>query len=184
MRPAVFLDRDGVLNRSLVSDGRPYAPVRLDEFELLPGVAAALLSLREAGFLNIVVTNQPDLATGKQSHRVLDAMHQRLRTEIAVDAIYVCPHTDADGCDCRKPQPGMLVMAAAELRIDLTESWMVGDRWRDIGAGQAAGCQCCFVDHKYDESRPQLPYFTVFSLSEAVDVILQRNCDKSLREPQ
>lgn len=175
MRRAVFLDRDGVLNRSMVRAGRPYAPTRLEEFEILPGAAESLLKLRTAGFVNIVVTNQPDLATGKQSRDVLEAMHERLRTELAIDAIRVCGHTDADKCTCRKPQPGMLLAAASEWKIDLAESWMIGDRWRDIAAGQAAGCRCCFIDYGYDEKCPEPPYSAVHSLHEAVIVILQGN---------
>jgi D-glycero-D-manno-heptose 1,7-bisphosphate phosphatase len=174
MRRAVFLDRDGVLNRSMVRAGRPYAPLSLEEFEILPRVAECLLKLRQAGFVNIVVTNQPDLATGKQSRDVLEAMHERLKTDLAIDAVRVCEHTDADKCICRKPQPGMLVAAAREWGINLAESWMIGDRWRDIAAGQAAGCRCCFIDYGYDEQYPGLPYSTVHSLPEAVDVILKR----------
>jgi D-glycero-D-manno-heptose 1,7-bisphosphate phosphatase len=172
---AVFLDRDGVLNRSLLRAGRPYAPVSLDEFEILPGVAESLLKLREAGYVNIVATNQPDLATGRQSRATLDAMHRELNANLALDAILVCDHVDEDQCTCRKPLPGMLVAAAANLRIDLSKSWMVGDRWRDIAAGQAAGCRCCFIDHGYDERYPDLPYYSVLSLPEAIDVILERS---------
>ena len=173
MRRAVFLDRDGVIKRSMVRAGRPYAPTRIEEFEILPGVADCLLKLRDAGFVNIVVTNQPDLATGKQSRVVLEAMHERLRTELAIDAIRICGHTDADRCACRKPLPGMILDAAGEWEIDLAQSWMVGDRWRDIAAGQAAGCRCCFIDYGYDEKCPEPPYSTVQSLDQAVVVILQ-----------
>ncbi len=175
MRRAVFLDRDGVLNRSMVRAGRPYAPTRLEEFEILPGVAECLLKLRGAGFVNIVVTNQPDLTTGKQSRDVLDAMHRRLCAELAIDAIRICEHIDADRCTCRKPLPGMILDAAQEWNVDLAESWMVGDRWRDIAAGQAAGCRCCFIDYGYDEKCPDPPYDKVHSLYQAVVVILQGN---------
>ena len=172
MRRAVFLDRDGVINRSIVRGGRPFAPVRLEELEILPGVAEALLRLRKAGFLNIVVTNQPDIATGKQSLATLEAMHLRLSTELAIDGIRVCPHVDTDNCACRKPKAGLLLAAARELGIGLTASCMVGDRWRDIDAGQIAGCNCYFVDHGYHEKRPAMPYVAVKSLPEAVSMIL------------
>src|SRR3989338_10814130 len=109
MRRAVFLDRDGVINRSLVRDGKPYAPTQASEFELLPGVAAALIRLRRAGFLNIVVTNQPDVANGKQRREDIDALHARLQVELAIDAFKTCCHVDADGCACRKPKPGLLL---------------------------------------------------------------------------
>jgi len=142
------------------------------EFEVLPGVAQALLKLSQAGFVNLVVTNQPDLSTGRQSPDVLDEMHARLRRELAIDGIKVCPHVDDDACACRKPKPGMLLDAAAEWNIDLASSWMVGDRWRDIAAGQAAGSRCCFIEYGYEEKRPEPPYIQVGSLSEAVDIIL------------
>jgi D-glycero-D-manno-heptose 1,7-bisphosphate phosphatase len=172
LRRAVFLDRDGVINRSLVRGGKPFAPVRPEELEILPGVAEALLKLRHAGFINIVVTNQPDIATGKQRPEALDAMHSRLMTELALDGIKVCTHVDADNCVCRKPRPGLLLDAARELDIDLAASYMVGDRWRDMEAGQRAGCKCFFVDYGYDEKQPEKPYVAVKSLSDAVDLIL------------
>jgi len=171
-RRAVFLDRDGVINRSLVRKRKPFAPVTLEEFEIFPGVAEALLSLRRAGFLNIVVTNQPDIATGKQSPETLDAMHSVLMNQLAIDKIAVCMHVDADECVCRKPKPGLLLDAARELNIDLAESWMIGDRWRDVAAGQKAGCKCCFIDYNYDEKRPEKPYVAVKSLTEAVALIM------------
>lgn len=175
MRRAVFLDRDGVITRSNTRDGRPYAPTSLDDFEILPDAPEALRKLREAGYLNLVVTNQPDITTGKQSPDVLAAMHDRLLAELAIDAIRVCVHVDVDGCDCRKPKPGMLVDLAGEWKVDLAGSWMVGDRWRDIEAGQAAGCRCCFIDCGYEEKRPAPPFQAVRSLAQAAEVILKTN---------
>lgn len=177
MQRAVFLDRDGVINRSLVRDGKPYAPVNAAEFELLPGVADALRRLRKAGFLNIVVTNQPDIATGKQRQEDLDVLHARLLTELDIDVIRVCSHVNHDGCACRKPAPGLLLDAARDFGIDLGASYMVGDRWRDVAAGQRAGCRVCFfIDYGYDEKRPEPPYTVVKSLENSVQYIL---ADKS-----
>lgn len=175
MRKAVFLDRDGVINRSLVRGGRPFAPVNPDELEILPGVPQALQALRTAGFLNVVVTNQPDIATGKQQPGVLESMHARLLAELALDSIRVCPHVDADGCACRKPLPGLLLEASRDLQIDMGASYLVGDRWRDIAAGQSAGCACYFIDYAYDEKRPEKPYVEVKSLVDFVDRILSRH---------
>ncbi|MEO8007491.1 MAG: HAD family hydrolase [Betaproteobacteria bacterium] len=172
MRRAVFLDRDGVINRSIVRDGKPFPPGSVAELEILAGVRDALVSLRSTGFLNIVVTNQPDMATGKQKIEIIEAMHRRLRLELALDDIKVCYHTDADQCDCRKPNPGMLLEAAKDHGIDLRQSYLVGDRWRDVAAGQAAGCGCFFVDYEYNEQRPVQPYVAVKSLSEAAGLIL------------
>lgn len=184
MRSAVFLDRDGVLNRAFVRDGKPYPPARLDEFELLPGVGRAVRALRAACFDLIVVTNQPDVGSGTQSREVVEAMHRHLLDEGLCDDIRVCYHTDADGCDCRKPRPGMLLSAAKERGIDLASSWMVGDRWRDVGAGRAAGCRTCFIDHGYAETlehgaRGGVPDAAVTSLVEAASRILQGANDLS-----
>jgi D-glycero-D-manno-heptose 1,7-bisphosphate phosphatase len=173
MRRAVFLDRDGVINRAVVRDGKPYPPDSLAALEILPGVAEALERLRAAGFLNVVVTNQPDVATGKQRREVVDAMHALLRERLALDAVKACFHSGAEGCACRKPRPGMLLEAARELGIELAASYMIGDRWRDVGAGQAAGCRTCyFVDLQYAEKRPEKPYVAVKSLPEAAGLIV------------
>lgn len=171
MRKAVFLDRDGVINRSEVRGGKPYAPTRVEDFELLPGAAEAMQALRADGWLVIVATNQPDISTGKQSQATLDAMHQPLYDAGLVDGIKVCPHVDADHCACRKPRPGLLLDAAREWGIDLAASIMVGDRWRDIEAGQAAGCRTIFVDHGYTEKQPEHPDAVVASLAEAQKLI-------------
>ncbi len=172
VKRAVFLDRDGVINRAVVRGGRPYPPDSLADLEILPGVPEALERLRAAGFVNVVVTNQPDVATGRQRRETVEAIHGYLVSVLAVDAVKVCYHIDADGCACRKPRPGMLLEAAQELGIDLAASFMVGDRWRDVGAGQAAGCQCYFIDCGYGENRPAPPYVAVKSLVEAAGLIL------------
>lgn len=173
MDRAVFLDRDGVLNRSATHDGRPCAPASLDQFELLPGVIKAVAQLRQAGFRLIVVTNQPDVATGKLSREVLEQMHQKLREWLPLDEIKSCCHTDQDHCACRKPKPGMLLEAAGRWSIDLSRSFMVGDRWRDVSAGKAAGCQTIFIDYGYAETLVDPPDFTASSLWEAAQIILQ-----------
>ena len=173
MRRAVFVDRDGVINRAIVRDGKPYPPPSVDEFELLPGVEGTLRGLRQAGFLIIVATNQPDVRTGAQSQAAVDAMHASLRAANLVDDIKVCFHTDADACHCRKPKPGMLLDAARAWNIDLPRSYMVGDRWRDVAAGKAAGCYTFFVDYAYSEQRPDHPDAVVASLEEAGKMILK-----------
>jgi D-glycero-D-manno-heptose 1,7-bisphosphate phosphatase len=173
-RRAVFLDRDGVINRAYVRDGKPYPPDTLAQLEILPGVPAALEQLRSAGFLSVVVTNQPDVATGKQRREVVEAMHAHLLKKLQIDAIRTCYHTDADDCSCRKPKPGMLLDAAAEFGIDLGKSFMVGDRWRDVAAGQLAGCAgLFFLDYGYSEKAPEKPYVSVKSLPEAAGIILK-----------
>jgi len=175
VKRAVFVDRDGVINRAVVHDGKPYPPATLDDFEILPGVERAASALRKAGFLIVVVTNQPDVATGVQRREIVEAMHTRLLVAGLCDDVKVCYHTDADDCDCRKPRPGMLIDAAREWHIDLEHSFMVGDRWRDIAAGKAAGCHTYFIDYQYREPRPENPDAVVASLEEAGRLILRDN---------
>lgn len=172
-RRAVFLDRDGVINRAVVREGRPYPPASVEALELLPGVAEALTRLHDAGYRLVVVTNQPDIARGTQDRAVVDAMHARIAAVLPVDEFRVCAHDDADRCDCRKPKPGLLRSAAQAAGIDLGASFMVGDRWRDIEAGRAAGCRTIFIDYDYSERRPHAPDVTVRSLAEAADWILR-----------
>jgi D-glycero-D-manno-heptose 1,7-bisphosphate phosphatase len=174
-RAAVFLDRDGVLTRALVRDGRPYAPRNLDEFEVLPDAAPALAALKGAGFLLIVVTNQPDVASGLLAPPDLEEMHRRLMAALPLDEVVVCPCREEDpACTCYKPRPGMIVESASRWRIELGRSFMVGDRWRDIEAGQAAGCRTVFLDRGYThDRRPQAPDHLVYSLQEAADKILR-----------
>jgi len=174
MRRAVFLDRDGVINRAVVINGKSYPPATLIDFVYLPGVESCIKQLRAAGYLVIVVTNQPDVAKGIQNREVIDAMHAKLRRDVLCDDIKVCFHIDEDYCDCRKPKPGMLIEAAREWNINLRESFMVGDRWRDIEAGKAAGCFTYYIDYKYQEKPPDRPDNIVTSLEDAGKHILQK----------
>ena len=173
-QPAVFLDRDGVINRAFVRDGKPYSPPTPEDLDVLPGVPEALRDLRSHGYKVLVVTNQPDVGRGKQSRESLEAMHQDLRARLSLDDILVCTHTDADDCDCRKPLPGMLLEAAKKHNIDLAASYMVGDRWKDIDAGYNAGCKTILVDYGYSERSPErVPGLIVKSLREAADWIIR-----------
>lgn len=173
MKSAVFLDRDGVINKAFVRGGKSYPPDRIEDFELIAGVEEACHDLKQAGYLLIVATNQPDVATGKQTQEAVEAMHSRLRDLLPLDEIYVCFHVGKEGCACRKPKPGMLVRAAEEHDIDLTRSFMVGDRWKDIEAGVAAGCRTFFIDYGYAEKRPQNHDFDVADLLSASRKILE-----------
>jgi len=173
MRRAVFLDRDGVINRALVREGKPYPPENLAELEILPGVAQALDALREAGFLLIVVTNQPDVARGKTPRKVVEEINRHLAARLAIDEFRTCFHDSGDGCDCRKPLPGALLTAAKIHGVDLRKSYMVGDRWRDIEAGHRAGCKTIFIDYGYAERQPESINFRVRSLKTAAQLILE-----------
>jgi D-glycero-D-manno-heptose 1,7-bisphosphate phosphatase len=173
-RRAVFLDRDGVLNRAVVRDGKPFPPDSVAAVEVLPGVADALADLKAAGFLLLVVTNQPDVAKGIQLREVVEAIHEKLRAELPLDAVFVCYHQDADHCHCRKPAPGMLEEAAARYGLSLPFCFMVGDRWRDIDAGSRSGCSTILLDYGYRERPPERePDARVGSLREAADWILR-----------
>jgi D-glycero-D-manno-heptose 1,7-bisphosphate phosphatase len=174
MKRAVFLDRDGVLNRAIVRDGKPYAPASINELEILPGVETALAALRAAGFLLIVVTNQPDVARGSMTKEAVERINGALRAVLPLDEFRTCYHRSADGCACRKPKPGALLAAASAHDIHLSESYMVGDRWRDIEAGQNAGCKTIFVDYNYQERQPDAADYCVKSLREAAELILRR----------
>lgn len=169
-RRAAFLDRDGVLNRSLVRDGKPFAPHSLEEFDILPEAAGAVRRLKEAGYVVIVATNQKDVGAGLLAPELMDEMHARLRAAVAVDEIRVC--TCIDECPCYKPNPGMLLDAARDWNIDLSASVMIGDRWRDIGAGRNAGCRTVFIDRGYAEDRRFVPDLLATDLADAVEQLL------------
>jgi len=178
MEPAVFLDRDGVLNRSMIRDRRPYAPTCMEEFVLLPGVVEGTQLLKKKGFLLIVVTNQPDVGKGTIRREVVEEMHKKLQELLPVDEIKACYHVDSDQCECRKPKPGMLIDAASKWSIDLSHSFMVGDRWRDISAGKAAGCKTILIRSDYQETHVDEPEFVASSLLEASQIILQQVLNK------
>ena len=152
---AIFLDRDGTINK-YVGFLR-----KIDEFELLPGVEEAIKKINESGYLAIVVTNQPVIARGEVTLEELNEIHKKLETELGyegayIDGLYYCPHHPHKGCEgeipelkidceCRKPKPGMLLKAAEDFNIDLSQSWMIGDGENDVKAGKAAGCKTALI---------------------------------------
>ncbi len=173
MKRAVFLDRDGVINRAVVRAGKPYPPASVAEFELLPGVVEACAELKAAGFLLVVATNQPDVGRGTQRREDVEAMHAKMCAVLPLDRVEVCYEPgQGQPSEFRKPAPGMLLRAARELNIDLAQSWMVGDRWRDIDCGAAAGCRTVFIDYRYDEPLRTEPDFRAASLQVAVPMML------------
>lgn len=174
---AVFLDRDGVLNRAVMRGGKATPPDCVEELEILPGVPEALARLRAAGYHLAVVTNQPDIARGTMTWAVVNAIHDYMREHLGLDDIRVCPHDDADGCDCRKSKPGLLLRPPL---YDMASSAIVGDRWRDIEAGRAAGVGVTIlVDYGYDEEIPHEPTARVASLRDAADWLLSAARDRS-----
>jgi D-glycero-D-manno-heptose 1,7-bisphosphate phosphatase len=179
---AVFLDRDGVLNQAVVRNGKPYPPANAAELALAPDAKAVLLELKAQGFLLLVATNQPDVAKGITTRAAVEEINRKLASELPLDEVFVCFHQDKDHCDCRKPKPGMILEGARKHNVDLAESFMVGDRWRDVEAGQNAGCRTVFIDGGYEEQQPARPAEArVRSLKEAADWILQA-CRKGVAQ--
>jgi D-glycero-D-manno-heptose 1,7-bisphosphate phosphatase len=173
-KPAVFLDRDGVLNEAIVRDGRPYPPLDLSELLITVGASAALEELKREGFLLVVVTNQPDIGRAKANRADVDQINAQLAASLPLDAIEVCGHDDREQCDCRKPKPGMILRAREKLGVDLSSSFMVGDRWRDIEAGRRAGCRTILIGEGYGETFPCAPTIKLASLPEAASWIIQQ----------
>ena len=174
MSRAVFLDRDGVLNAPLIRDGLPYPPQTPEEFQIYPEAPEACALLRKAGFLLVVATNQPDVGRGAQRLEVVERMHALLAQKISVDRIEICTAADDKSPDAprRKPAPGMLLDAARALNLELARSYMIGDRWRDIDCGHAAGCTTILIERHYDEKLRQQPHHYAAGLLDAARLIL------------
>ena len=173
MKRAVFLDRDGVLNRSLLIDGVPKPPTSVEDVEILAGVVEAIQILKNHDFVPVVVTNQPDVARGDMTQSQVEGINTHIGFVTDIKYFYTCFHDDGDLCDCRKPAPGLIHRASKELGLLVKDSFLVGDRWRDIAAGQSAGCQTFFIDYSYSEKMPKTPFKTVSSLLEAVQIIVE-----------
>jgi len=173
-RPAVFLDRDGTLNAAVVREGRPYPPASAAELVLLPGVVEGCRRLAAAGYVLVVATNQPDVGRGTQSREVVEEIHARLSGLLPIARVEVSYEsgTEEPPSPLRKPAAGMLLRAARDLGLDLSRSWMVGDRWRDIDCGRNARCRTVFIDRGYHEALRARPDYTVRDFTGAVDVIL------------
>jgi D-glycero-D-manno-heptose 1,7-bisphosphate phosphatase len=149
---AVFLDRDGVLNRVVWREGKAASPRDVDELVIEPDAADALNRLKAQGFRLFAVTNQPDVRRGKMSAEALARIHARLALALPLDGISACLHDNDDGCACRKPKPGLILDLAARHDIDLAASWMVGDQDRDIASAQAAGCRSILLARAYNSA--------------------------------
>lgn len=173
MRRAVFLDRDGVINKAIVQNGIPHPPASISELEILPGVPEALRKLHDLDYLLIVITNQPDASRGAIKKENIEAINAKILSNFPIDEIKTCFHDDIDKCQCRKPLPGAIFEAANQYRINLSRSFMIGDRWRDIEAGRKSGCTTFFVDYGYEEKRIITADYSVASLLEAQKIITE-----------
>jgi D-glycero-D-manno-heptose 1,7-bisphosphate phosphatase len=169
---AIFLDRDGVLNRPIIRDGKPYPPAQVEQLEIYDGLREQLQRLKDRGFVLIVVTNQPDVARGTTPKETVEEINEAIAREIpAIDRLMVCFHDNSDGCECRKPRPGMLLSGAEEFDVDLGRSYMIGDRRGDMEAGIAAGSRTIFIDRAYKEPPPEQYDYKVSSTQEALTII-------------
>lgn len=174
MNRAVFFDRDGVLNQAIIRDGKPYAPQTISDLVINPEAYNVLSKLKERGFLLIGVTNQPDVARGQARQQDVERIHQRLRDELPLDDIRVCYHDDADNCACRKPKPGLFEQAAHDWSISLADSFMIGDRWKDIDAGKAVNCLSIWLINNYAERQPENMDYSATNLLDAAAWICAR----------
>ena len=171
MKKSVFLDRDGVINKAYIKDGLPQSPNSLNELKILPGVRESIIKLKKLNFICLMVTNQPNVSRKKIDKNSVIQMNNFLKNEIALDDIFVCYHDDSDNCNCRKPKPGLLLQAGKKWDVDFKKSFMIGDRWRDIQAGEKVGCKTIFLDYKYNEKKPKKPDFVSDSLLNAAHII-------------
>ena len=171
MRRAIFLDRDGTLNKAFIKNGLPFSPLSFSEFEILPGIKESILRFKKLNFVCLLVTNQPDVSRGKIKKNVVIQMNRLLKSEVKLDDIFVCYHDDLDNCECRKPKPGLLLDAGKKWNINLNKSYMIGDRWKDVQAGINAGCKTIFINNNYKENKEVKANFTTDTLLSAVHIL-------------
>ncbi len=174
-QPCAFLDRDGVIVVPEFRDGRSYAPTTLADFDYFPDTLAALTRLKQAGYLLIVVTNQPDVGNGITSRSVIDKMHYRMQQELPIDHIETCFHAQHANCGCRKPNLGLFINAFKKFNIDQQRSLIIGDRSSDITAGKKLNLTTFFIDYQYNERLDTTPDYTCKNLTECAGII-ERDC--------
>lgn len=169
----VFLDRDGVLNRAFPEGGTTRPPMSVAELELLPGVKESLARLRAAGFVLVVVTNQPDVARGKQTREAVEEINAVMRAELPLLDVFACYHDGADKCHCRKPKPGLLTDAAKKHDLDIDTAFLVGDRWSDIVAAHTAGCRAVLIETPFSNPERCRADHTATDIADATEWILK-----------
>ena len=175
LNKAIFLDRDGVINKSIIANGKPYAPLLFEDFVFYEDTKKAIVVIQSLDYKTIIVTNQPEINKGNLNHEELKRMNDRIYNELKIDDIFVCEHTSEEDCDCRKPKPGMILNASKKHNIDLSQSFLIGDRYKDIESAHAAGCNSIFIDRKYSEKFPNKQIKSVSSFYEAAIFIKGKN---------
>ena len=170
---AAFLDRDGVINRSLLVAGKPRPPSDISEVIILEGVKEALQIIEIHNYVPVVVTNQPDIGRGLTTIDEVNSINNFIQVETGIKHFFICPHDDNDRCNCRKPKPGLIIQAVKELKLELNGCFLVGDRWRDIESGNELGLETFFIDYSYPEKLPNPPFKKVESLLKAVNLFFK-----------
>ena len=171
MRRAIFLDRDGVLNETIIKEKEITSPLKLDELKIFPDAKETLLTFKKCGYLLIMVTNQPDIARNKNTKKNVEEINDCLKNYLKLDDVCVCYHDDKDFCNCRKPKSGMLIEASKKHNIDLPKSFIIGDRWRDVEAGKNVKCKTIFIDFKYQEKLKNKPDYIITNIADAKNIV-------------
>jgi D-glycero-D-manno-heptose 1,7-bisphosphate phosphatase len=169
---AIFLDRDGVLNKAIIRNKKPYPPSCLSELEIIPGVYEGLQLLKHSGFKLIVISNQPDVSRGTLKIESVNEINNSIIEQLKIDEVICCFHDDIDNCDCRKPKTGMILEALKKWDIDLSLSYLIGDRWRDIETAKNIGVPSILINYDYDEKKVSAD-FECSNLEEAANFILK-----------
>ena len=170
-KKGVFLDRDGVINRAILVNGLPKSPKSVGEIEILDGVVEAVKAIKTLKLIPVVITNQPDVARNITSQNQANQINYQIGLATGIEHFYTCFHDDNDKCNCRKPAPGLIYQAVNDLSLDIQKSYLVGDRWKDISAGQAAGCKTFFIDYGYPDKKPEGNFTRVKSLTDVVRIL-------------
>lgn len=176
---AIFLDRDGVINNPVISEGKPYAILRIGQIHVIDGIKELIERWHIEGYFVFMVSNQPDIANHIVSQSKVNKINNYLKSQVLLDDIFVCPHNDADKCNCRKPKTGLFLQANEKYEIDFSQSYVIGDRWKDIEAGKNIGCKTIFVDYDYKEKKPKNPDIVVTKVSD-IDKIWSFINDKNI----
>tara|TARA_Y100000741_G_scaffold362569_1_gene348606 strand:+ start:242 stop:787 length:546 start_codon:yes stop_codon:yes gene_type:complete len=167
----VFLDRDGVINKPYIKNGKSFAPTKFNEFSIYPEAKESVRILHSLDFKVIVITNQPDIARGLILDSDISKMNSKMFNDLNIDDIFICPHSEEDNCNCRKPKPGMILEAKKKYKIDLNSSFLIGDRFTDIQAAKNTGCKSIFIDRNYNEKKPIFQEANVKNILSAVNFI-------------
>ena len=166
MNSAIFLDRDGVVNYSIIREKKPYAPLSLSELKIIPEIKRVIDFFKFKQFKIFVITNQPDVARGKVTIDEVEKINAAILSQLSIDEIFTCYHDNQDQCECRKPRPGAFMTLSKKYNIDLTKSIMVGDRAKDIEAAKNANCPSVFINYGYNEIKPTDQSYTINGVDE------------------